>query len=129
MGQPPPLIGELFVFILSFNGLLLVKKKQFFVLFLIVFQTMPGKPQPPSLGNVSWKISSPQEISPVENSLSQKYPSLKFFVYFPITNTICKEWTNCITYSSPRGYGGHTITRGIVIGSFNYAEQNSYKFF
>ena len=58
---------------------------------------------------------------------------LKMCAHFPITNTMRKQWANFITESHcPLGFGGggegrnHVISKGKVIGPFNYNEQNGY---
>jgi len=49
----------------------------------------------------------------------------KMSVYFPIRNTVRKQWANFMNYKPfRRGCGSYVILKDIVTGLPNYAEQN-----
>ena len=64
---------------------------------------------------------------PYSPSTRKEYP-LKMSVYFPIANTMCKQWTNVITCSPfLRGlWGIKPSSKKQLLDVFDYAEQNGY---
>jgi hypothetical protein len=65
----------------------------------------------------------------MEKKQQKVRPSLysKIYAYFPLTNTICKQWVTFLELKIfPKVVEGHAISSGIVIGPFIYNEQNSY---
>ena len=70
--------------------------------------------------NTNMKKSIPRKSTP---SPSTKNVSL----YYPITSTICKQWSNFITCSpSPGNVGVHVVPIFIIIESFFYNEPDGY---
>ena len=56
-----------------------------------------------------------------------KKVSLKTFVHFPITITVCKHWSKFVhCSSSPGDWGGVSHPKDMVIMDFDYVEQNGY---
>ena len=79
--------------------------------------------------NFLWKVNPPGTSLPTKNHPRRKYhsPIGKISAYLPISNTICKQWTNVLACSpSPGGSGDQVILKDVVVRSFDYAEQNGY---
>ena len=78
--------------------------------------------------NSSMERSS--HVTPLLNPLPTRTLPLKTSVYFPIINTICKQWAKFITCSpSPENGGNLIVLKDLFIRFFDYAEQKLSKNF